>query len=91
MLSYAHEKINILFSVLSIFFFLSVFDFNLNTQGFVHLDFVKYQLGTSIDIHIYMRFHKMQCMHICYTINVLYTDMSRLSSNIEINQIYFQF
>ena len=38
------KKINILLSVFSIvsFFF---YDFNLNTQGFVYLEFVKYQLG----------------------------------------------
>ena len=39
MFVYAHEKINILVSVLSIGFFL-FYDFNLNTQGFVYLEFV---------------------------------------------------
>ena len=36
MFAYAHEKINILLAVLSIFF-LSFLLFNLNTQGFVYL------------------------------------------------------
>ena len=42
--AYAHEKINILFSVLSVFF-LSFYDFKLNIQGLVYLEIVKYQLG----------------------------------------------
>ena len=41
---YANEEINILVSALNIIFFL-FFDVNLNTQDFVHLEFVKYQLG----------------------------------------------
>ena len=40
MFAYVHEKINILLSVSSIFFFL-FYDFNLNTQGFVYLESVK--------------------------------------------------
>ena len=44
MFAYAHEKINILFSVLSIVSF-PFYDFNLDTQGFVYLEFVKYQPG----------------------------------------------
>ena len=41
--AYVHEKINILPSVLNIFFF-SCYDLNLNTEGLVYLEFVKYQL-----------------------------------------------
>ena len=40
MYAYMHTKINILLSVLSIVFSL-FYDFNLNTQGFVYLEFVK--------------------------------------------------
>ena len=46
--AYIHAKINCLLSVLSIFFFFFFFffyDFNLNTQGFVYTEFVKYQMG----------------------------------------------
>ena len=42
MFAYVLKKINILLSVLNIFSF-SFYDFNLNTQGFVYLEFVKYQ------------------------------------------------
>ena len=42
--AYAHEQINIFLSILSIFSFFC-YDFNLNTQGFVYLENVKYQLG----------------------------------------------
>ena len=52
--AYAHEKINILLSVLSICYFLVYFyDFNLNTQGFVHLELVKYQLGIHRNVHVF--------------------------------------
>ena len=37
MFAYMHKKINILLSVLSIFFSFFYYDFNLNTQGFVLL------------------------------------------------------
>ena len=40
MLTYAHEKIYILLSVLSIFFSF-FYEFNLNTQGFVYLAIVQ--------------------------------------------------
>ena len=56
---------------------LSFYDFQTHTHGFVYLEFVKFQHAI---------FCKMQRMHICYTV-VLYTDMSRLSSYIEINRI----
>ena len=49
--AYAHEKINFLLSVLSIFS-LSFYDFNLNTQGFVYLDFVKYTLGLHTNMQV---------------------------------------
>ena len=39
MFAYVHTKLNILLSVLSIYFLF--YDFNLNTQGLVYLDFVK--------------------------------------------------
>ena len=74
MCAYAHEKINILVSVLSIVCFF-IYDFNQITQGFVYLKFVKYQLGRH-------RNAEMQCMHVCYTV-VLYTDMSKLCFYIE--------
>ena len=46
MFVYAHEKINILLSVFNIVpFVFFLFDVYLNTQGFVYLEFVKYQLG----------------------------------------------
>ena len=61
-----------------------IYDFNLNTQGFVYLEFVKYQQGNKR-----ASIREMRCMHICYTA-VLYTDMTRLSSYIEINRISFR-
>ena len=51
MFAYVHEKINILLSVLRILFIF--FYFNLNTQGFVYLEFVKFQL----DLHRTSRKH----------------------------------
>ena len=45
MFACAYEKINILLSILNILFFL-FYDFNLNTQFFVYLEFVKYQLAS---------------------------------------------
>ena len=62
--AYAHEKVNILLSVLSIVVFFFFDGFNQNTQGFVYLEFVGYQLG----LH---SFREMQCLHICYTVVVL--------------------
>ena len=44
MFAHVHTKLNILLSVLSIFFFILLYEFNLNTQGFVYLKIVKYQL-----------------------------------------------
>ena len=52
MFAYAYEKINILLSVLSRFFFLS-YDFNMITQGFVYLEFIKYQLGLHRNEHVF--------------------------------------
>ena len=40
-------------------------------------------------IEMYNFFCEMQCKHICYTV-VLNTDMSRLSSSIDINRISFR-
>ena len=51
MFAYEHEKINILLSALSIFSFL-LYDFNLNTQGFVYLEFVQCQLGLVRNVQI---------------------------------------
>ena len=42
-LTYAHEKINIMLSVSSIIFMF--YAFNLNKPGFTYTEFVKYQLG----------------------------------------------
>ena len=50
MFAYVNMKINILLSVLSIFFFLSFYDFNQNTQGFVNSEFVKFQLGLHTNV-----------------------------------------
>ena len=44
MFAYVRTKLNFLLSVLSIYFVLFFYDFNLNTQGFVYLEFVKYQV-----------------------------------------------
>ena len=55
--AYMHEEINI--SVLSIFFFFFFFffrlfyDFNLNTNGFVYLEFVKFQLGLHRNVQVF--------------------------------------
>ena len=81
MFTYVYEKINILLSVLSIFFFL-FYDFNLNTQGFVSLEFVKYPQERA-------SFREMQCVHICYIV-VFYIAMHRCSSYIEINCLSFR-
>ena len=76
-------KLTTLVSVLSIvsFFF---HDFNLNTQGFINLEFANCQLGLHRNVKCNVR------MYIYYTI-VLYTDMSRLSSYIEINRTSFRY
>ena len=54
MFAYMHTKINILLSVLSIFF-LSFYDFNLNTQGFVYFECVKYQLSLHRNVHVFAK------------------------------------
>ena len=54
MFAYVHKKINILLSVLSIFFFL-FYDFNLNTQDFVYLEFVMYQLGLHRNLQVFAK------------------------------------
>ena len=54
MFVYAHEKINIPVSVLSIVFFL-VYDFNLRTQGFIYLEFFQYQLGLHSNVQVFVR------------------------------------
>ena len=46
MFAYVHTKINILFSVLSIFFFL-FYDFNLKAKGYVYLEFVKFNWAST--------------------------------------------
>ena len=51
--AYAHKK-NILLSVFSIFFF-PFYDFNLNTQGFVYSEFVKYQLGLHRNVQVFTK------------------------------------
>ena len=42
MFAYVHKNLYILLSVLNMFFFF--YDVNMNTQGFVYLEFVRYQL-----------------------------------------------
>ena len=54
MFAYVQMKVNILLSVLSIFFFL-FYDFNLHTQGFAYFKFVKYQLGLHRNVHIFSK------------------------------------
>ena len=44
MFAYVHEEMNILLSVLTIFSFFFII-VTINTQSFVYLEFVKYQLG----------------------------------------------
>ena len=61
-------------------FFFIFYEFNLNIQGFVYLEFVKYQFNwASIETCKFSR----TAMHA----DILYTDMSWLSSYIEINHI----
>ena len=52
--AYAHERINILFSLLSFFFFL-FYELNLYNQGFVYLEFVKYQLGLRRNMPVFAK------------------------------------
>ena len=54
MFACVHTKLNILLSVLSIFFFL-LYDFNLNTQGFVYLKIVKYQLILHRNVQVFAK------------------------------------
>ena len=63
-----------------VFLFLA---FLIVSVGFVYLEFVKYQLGVHRNVRIFVQY-----MHICYKV-VLYTDMSKLSSYIEVNRISF--
>ena len=48
------KKKNILLSGLSIFSFF-FYDFNLNTQGFVYLEIVKYQLGLHRNVQVFVK------------------------------------
>ena len=41
------------FTFLFIYFFF--YDFNLNRQGFVYLEFVKYQLGLHRNVHVFVK------------------------------------
>ena len=53
--AYVHEKLDILlsdFSILSSFFFNN---FNLNTQGFVYLELVQYQLGLQGNVQVFAK------------------------------------
>ena len=52
--AYVHEKLDILlsdFRILSSFFY----DFNLNTQGFVYLEFVQYQPGLQGNVQVFAK------------------------------------
>ena len=54
MFAFVHTKINLMLSVLSFVFFL-VYDLDLNTQGFVNLEFVKYQLGLHRNVQFFAK------------------------------------
>ena len=66
MSAYMHGKMNILLSVLSIFLSL-VYDCNLNTQRFVYLEFVKYQLGFHRNVQVFAK-----CNVYIYAIQLFY-------------------
>ena len=53
--AYVHEKINILLSVLSKFVSFFDYDFILNTQGFLYLECVKYQLGLQRNVQVFAK------------------------------------
>ena len=59
MFAYVHSEINILLSVLSIFIYLFIylfiFMFNLNTQGLVYIEFVKYRLGLHRNVQVFAK------------------------------------
>ena len=62
--AYAHEKINFLASILYIIFFL-FYDVNLNTQDFVYLEIVKYQLGLRKNMPVFeMQYSCFIYMHV---------------------------
>ena len=81
MFAYAHENINIRF-LFGAFFLSFFYEFNLNTQGFVYLEFVKYQLGLYRNVQVFVKCNVSAA--------VLYTGLSRLSSCIEINCIAYR-
>ena len=83
MFAYANEKILLSVLIISLFLY---HDFNLNTQGYVYLELVNYQLGLHRNLQVFVK-----CNVCISTIVVLYTDMSRLSSYIDINRISFRF
>ena len=71
MFTHADEKINILLSVLSMFFLLLLllllYDFNLNTQGFVYLEFVKYQRGIHRNVQVFAKCNVcISAIHLLY-------------------------
>ena len=54
MFAYVRTKINIMLSVLSIWFVL-FYDFNMNTKGCVHWEFVKYQRDLHWNVQIFAK------------------------------------
>ena len=81
--AYAYEKINTLVSVLNIIFFL-FYDINLNTQDFVYLEFVRYQLGLRRNMPVFAK-----CNVCISAIQMFYAGLSKLSSYIRIICISF--
>ena len=69
MFAHEHTKINIQLSVLSILFSL-FYCFSLNTQGFVYLEFVKYQLGLHRNVQL-----SQNAMYAYLLYSCLYTDI----------------
>ena len=62
-----------------------IYDFNLSIKGFVYLEFVKYLLGLHRNVQIFAK-----CMNAYQLYGCLYTNMSKLSTYIEINRIFFR-
>ena len=52
--AFEHEIINILLPVLSIFSFF-FYEHNLINQGFVYMDFIKYQMGLRRSMHVFAK------------------------------------
>ena len=65
--AYAHEQKKIPVSVFNIIFFL-FYDVNMNTQDFVYLEFVKYQLGLRRNMPVFAKCNVyISAIHLFYT------------------------